>query len=95
MNNIRTITDFKRAMIVGGHWEAYHKYLGECLTEQKSLGIRTVAINRSTGFGFNTDRGSISYCDWPKKSEFSTEDDGNVVVITIAGFVQLKYIQRN
>ena len=95
MNNIRNIADFKRAMVVGSHWEAYHKYLGEHPTEQKSLGIRTVAVNRSIGFGFNTDRGSISYCDWPKKAEFSTEDDGNVVVITVDGFVQLKYIQRH
>lgn len=95
MNSIRTIADFKRALIVGTHWEAYHKYLGEHPTEQKSLGIRTVAVNRGIGFGFETDRRTISYCDWPKKAEFSTEDGGNVVVITEPGFFELRYIQRH
>ncbi len=95
MNNIRTIADFKRAMVVGTHWEAYHKYIGEHPTEQKSLGVRTVGANTPTCFKFNTDHGTSSRCDWPKKTEFTTEDDGNVAIITVDGFCELRYIQRS
>jgi hypothetical protein len=92
MNNIKTIADFKRAMLLGTTWEATHEYTGNNPTPPKNLGIREVGLVRTTNFGFKTDRGTISYCDWPKKSEFSTEDNGNVVVIT-KGFCKLRYRQ--
>ena len=90
MNNIKTIADFKRAMTIGTKWEATHKYTNNNPTEPKSLGIRECGLNNTVDFGFLTDRGTTSYCKWPKKSEFSTEDNGNVVVIT-TDFCELKY----
>jgi hypothetical protein len=92
MNNIKTIADFKRAMLLGTTWEATHEYTDNNPTPPKNLGIREVGVVRTTNFGFKTGRNTISYCDWPKKSEFSTEDNGNVVVIT-TGFCKLRYRQ--
>jgi hypothetical protein len=93
MTNIKTIADFKRAMIPGTFWEATHQYIGEHPSEPKSLGVRECALNNSVDFGFKTDNG-ISYSPWPKKGEFITEENGTVVVITKPGFCQLRYIQR-
>lgn len=94
MNKIEKIKDFKRAMIVGSKWEAFHKYIGEHPSEQKSLGIRECVLSNSVEFGFMNEI-VISHCKWPTKEEFSTEDDGNVVVITKPGFCQLRYIEMN
>ena len=94
MNNIKTIADFKRAMLLGTTWEATHEYTNNNPTPPKSLGVREVGLVRATSFGFKTDRGTISYCGWPKKSEFSTEDNGNVAVIT-TDFCKLRYRQVN
>jgi hypothetical protein len=93
MNNIKTIADFKRAMVPGTFWEAQHRYTNNNPTPPKSLGIREVGKAQSNSFAFKTDRGTLSWCDWPKKSEFSTSDNGNVVVIT-TDFCELRYIQR-
>jgi hypothetical protein len=95
MNNIKTIADFKRAMTVGTFWEATHRFIGDNPSAPKSLGVRECGLNNTVNFGFKTDRGTISYCDWPKKAEFSTSDNGNTVVITKPGFCELRYTQRN
>jgi len=87
---IKTIADFRRAMLPGTIWETTHQYIGQRLTEEKSLGTRECALNRSVGFGFKTKMG-VSYCDWPKRAEFSTENNGRTIVITRKGFVRLKY----
>ena len=95
MNNIKTIADFKRAMIPGTFWETTHKYIGEDQTARKSLGIRECVLNNTVGFGFTVDIMRVAHSDWPKRTEFSTEDGGNVVIITKPGFAELRYIQRN
>ena len=94
MTTIKTIADFKRAMTPKTIWETTHRYIGDRPSAEKSLGVRECALNNSVGFGFQTENG-ISHADWPKRAEFSTEENGRVVVITKEGFVQLKYTQHN
>lgn len=94
MNNIKTIADFKRAMVPGTFWEANHRYINNNPTQPKSLGIRECSLNNSVNFGFKTDHNSTSHCSWPKRKEFSTLDDGNIVVIT-TDFCELQYRQVN
>jgi len=95
MNNIKTIADFKRAMVPGTCWEAIHRYIGDNPSEPKSLGIRECGLNNTVDFGFKTDRGTISHCQWPTKATFSTSDNGNTVIITQPGFCELRYTQRS
>ncbi len=92
MNNIKNINDFKLAMTVGTTWECTHRYIDLPKLPVKSLGIRKCGLSNTVNFGFTTDNGSISRCRWPNKKQFSTEDNGNVVVITTS-FCILKYIE--
>ena len=93
MNNIKSIADFKRAMRIGTRWEALHEYINNNPTPPKNLGIREVGKVQSNSFAFKTESGALSWCDWPKKSEFSTEDNGNTVVIT-TDFCRLRYTEQ-
>ena len=90
MNNIKTIADFKRAMIVGTRWQASHRYIDGNPTPPKDLGIREVGKVQSNSFAFKTGRDRLSWCNWPKKAEFSTADNGNTVVIRNE-FCELRY----
>jgi hypothetical protein len=85
---MKSIADFKRAMILGTTWEAKREYLGDT-KYSNTLGVRDCGLNNTTGFGFITESGSISHSDWPKKSEFSVQD--GVVTIEKEGFVRLTY----
>jgi hypothetical protein len=87
---MKTIADFKRAMIVGSMWECTHQYIGNNPSNPKSLGLRECGLNNSVDFGFKTDSG-ISHCAWPKKANFTI--DGETVVITQIGFCELRYTQ--
>ena len=69
---IKTIADFKRAMIPGTYWEATHQYL-EGRPPEKSLGVRECVLNNSVGFGLRSASGEVSHADWPKRTEFSVE----------------------
>ena len=60
MNNIKTIADFKRAMIPGTFWECTHKYIGKNPSKPKSLGLRECVLNNSVDFGFKTEKGISS-----------------------------------
>jgi len=93
MSNIKTIADFKRSMVVGSTWETTHKYTTNNPIPPKSLGIRKVGKVQSNSFAFITDSGNLSWCDWPKKSEFSVVDNGTTVVIT-KEFCELRYIEH-
>lgn len=96
MNNIKTIADFKRAMLPGTFWYATHRYTDNNPTPKKYLGLRECGLNNSVDFGFKTGKapnGSISHCSWPKKSQFSTIDNGNTVVIKTS-FCELTYTQK-
>jgi len=91
MNNIKTIADFKRAMVIGSTWETTHKYTDNNPTLPKNMGIRECGKIQSNCFAFiNPESGQLSYCNWPKKTEFSTRDNGNIVVITTS-FCELTY----
>jgi hypothetical protein len=93
MNDIKSIADFKRAMVVGSVWEALHEYINNNPTPPKNLGIRRVGHVQSNRFAFETVNGELSWCSWPKKSQFSTEDNGNTVVIT-TDFCRLRYTEQ-
>jgi hypothetical protein len=86
---MKSIADFKRAMILGTTWEANAQYIGDFPSSPKTLGVRDCGLNNTVGFGFITESGSISHSDWPKKSEFSVQD--GVVTIEKEGFVRLTY----
>ena len=88
---IKTIADFKRAMVPGTKWAATHAYIGKNPTPEKSLGTRECGLNNTVNFAFKTDRGTLSYCSWPKKAEFSTENNGKTIVITQENFCRLTY----
>ena len=86
---MKTIADFKRAMIPGTKWHTTHRYINNNPTPPKDMGIRECGLNNSVDFGFiNPASGQISHCSWPKKSEFSVE--GNTIVIT-NDFCELRY----
>ena len=93
MNNIQSIADFKRALTVGSRWEATHEYINNNPTPPKNLGVREVGKVQSNSFAFKTEHNSLSWCDWPKKNQFSTEDNGNTVVIT-TDFCRLRYTEQ-
>ncbi len=93
MNNIKTVADFKRAMVPGTTWECTHRYIGEHPSEPKSLGRRECVLANSVDFGFESANspGEISHCQWPKRANMTTEDGGNVVILTTPGFCELRY----
>jgi hypothetical protein len=87
---METIADFKRAMTIGSKWHTTHRYIGNNPTEPKDLGIRECAIVQSNSFALrNPESGKPSFCDWPKRGEFSSNE--NSVTITKEGFCQLVY----
>ena len=87
---IKTIADFKRAMIKGTKWHSIHEFTGDNPKPPVDMGVRECGLNNSVDFGFIIPEksGRVSHCNWPKKSEFST--DGQTVTID-SGWVVLKY----
>ena len=63
-----TLAGFKRALTLGSKWKAIHMQSG---TE---LGTREVAKVKTNCIGFMTDRGTISYFDFPKASEYEFKE---------------------
>ena len=59
---MKTLADLKRAMIIGSKWEAVH-YNGF------NFGVREIRVVRSKEVGFRTERGNISWVDFPKASD--------------------------
>lgn len=90
MNKFNSIADFKRAMQVGSVWHTTHQFIGDHPSPVKDKGIRTCSVHQSNSFAFkNPVTGENSWSDWPKKTEFSCENE--TVIITRDGFCQLKY----
>lgn len=87
---MKTVADFKRAMVVGTKWKATHAYLSGAGAPSKPLGTRECGLANTVSFAFvNPESGELSYCDWPKKAEFSFEN--GVVTIVKEGFCKLTY----
>lgn len=91
MKKIKTIADFKRAMQPGTFWKTTHKYIGRNPSSSKSLGIRECVLNNSVDFGFKSSTNYISHSAWPKKSEFSVNND--TIIIRKKDFCELQYTQ--
>ena len=91
MINIRNVAELKRTLEVGQNWECTAFYPDG--TFKFSLGIRPLASKSTVQFGFMTDRGTVSYCDYPKASEFQPIENGFRVVKS--DFITLEYKHRN
>ena len=59
-----TLSAFKRALTLGSKWKAIHVQSGT------DMGTREVAKVQTNSIGFMTDRGTISYFDFPKASDY-------------------------
>lgn len=87
---MKTVADFKRSMTVGTVWKATHAFIGANPSPTKDMGTRECGLANTANFAFkNPESGELSYCDWPKKAEFSYND--GVVTIEKEGFVKLTY----
>jgi hypothetical protein len=76
---MKTLADFKRAMKIGTKWKA------SChLGHTAYLGVRECKHVDSVKFGFlvteGISAGHISFCDWPKASNFAVNDKGQVEI---------------
>ena len=67
---MKTIADFKRAVTLGSKWHVYNHIYGA------DMGIRTVGKVQSNRFAFNTDRGTLCYCDFPTRDCVRFTDSG-------------------
>lgn len=64
---MKTLADFKRAMVIGSKWSCFnHLY-------HSDMGVRTCAHVDTVKFGFKSDKG-ISFCDWPRAADLKIED---------------------
>jgi hypothetical protein len=74
---MKTLADFKRALVIGSEWEAFNHYY------QSSLGIRAVGKVQSNCFAFITYRNgesNLSYCDFPLSKDIKFREDGTVEI---------------
>jgi len=85
---MKTVADFKRAMLPGTTWQATHMYNDKGVVTD--LGERVCGLNNTVNFGFiiPEKENRISHCDWPKASECTF--DGDKVTIN-KGWVTLTY----
>ena len=94
MTNIKTIADFKRAMVKGSKWQATHRFSRnpENVTD---LGVRVCGLNNSVDFGFimPDKENRISHNQWPKKKEFNVSDDNTVTMDS--GWIIMTYKQTH
>lgn len=72
---MKTLADFKRALIVGSKWKTYNHLCGD-------LGVGEVIKVRSKDLiferiGKNGEK-KISYFEFPKASDFEVDNEGNV-----------------
>lgn len=66
MEKPNSLASLKRFMSIGQKWDC------SMLIESAVIwtpGIRELAYIDTVKFGFRTDKGTISYCDWPKAKE--------------------------
>jgi hypothetical protein len=74
---MKTVADFKRAMILGSLWNSIHVKSG---MDTKG---RMCKVTNSVGFALTVpENDKLSHCDWPKASDASFSDDGNTVTIS-------------
>ncbi len=70
---MKTLTDFKRALIIGSKWNAYNEQCG-------NLGIREVEKVQTQSVAFKNDQGKISWLQFPKASEFEINSKGQAEI---------------
>lgn len=78
MVTIKNVVELKRTLEVGQNWEMQAFYPDG--TFKFSLGIRELGKKSTVQFGFKTDKGTITYCDYPKASEFEAIENGFKIV---------------
>ena len=69
---MKTLADFKRAMRTGTKWTAFH------MASNSTLGTRECVYVDTVKFGFKTETGTTSYCDFPKAKDVKFLEDGMV-----------------
>ena len=72
---MKTIADLKRKIQLGVKLDCYNHWFKE------SLGIREIGHVQSNSFAFNTIKGTLSWCNFPKKNEVVFIDDKTFNII--------------
>ena len=70
---MKTLADFKRALVLGSKWSAYNEQCGE-------LGIREVEKVQKESVAFKNEQGKISWLQFPKASEFGVNSNGEAQI---------------
>lgn len=70
---MKTLSDFKRALTMGSKWKCVHAQTG-------LLGIREVGKVQTKSVAFLTEKGTLSYLDFPKASEFEINSFGEAEI---------------
>lgn len=83
---MKTIAEFKRALSVGTLVHTTHHQTskrdpetGKIVFSDTDMGTRPVSVLKSTQVGFLTERGTVSWLQWPKASECIIE--GNQMTV--------------
>ena len=72
---MKTIADLKKKIILGVKLECYNHWFKE------SLGVREIGHVQSNSFAFNTIKGTLSWCNFPKKNEIQFVDNDTFNII--------------
>ena len=72
---MKTIADLKKKIQLGVKLECYNHWVKE------SLGIREIGHVQSNSFAFTTLKGSLSWCNFPKRSEVVFVDNNTFNII--------------
>ena len=72
---MKTIADLKRKIQLGVKLDCYNHWFKE------SLGVREIGHVQSNSFAFITFKGTLSWCNFPKKNEIQFVDDKTFNII--------------
>lgn len=76
---MKTLADFKRALVLGSKWRAYNEYCGD-------LGIREVEKLQKESVCFKTEQGKTSWLQFPKATEFEINSKGQALIYWPANY---------
>lgn len=66
---MKNLTQLKKFLKPGQQWHTYNHWFNS------DMGTRKVAVVQSNSFGFYTDRGTISWCNFPKATQLKILDE--------------------
>lgn len=72
---MKTIADLKKRIVLGVKLDCYNHWF------KTSLGIREIGHVQSNSFAFKTDKGTLSWCNFPKKNEIVFVDNNTFNII--------------